>query len=116
MIMANFNIDFNELVSSSKKTLFAGRANGRKAFQHFQLKDYDVKSNDILHFEIPDDIVISSSYFLGMLENILPEFDRTEDFYSHSRYQGKVCEAGMLKELDRAVERGLYKNEPFFHE
>ncbi|MGM7742953.1 hypothetical protein ACS780_20625 [Yersinia enterocolitica] len=114
MTMADIFIDFTKLVRNQHKTLFAGRANGRRASEFFGVDNFDVEKNDILLFKIPQDIVISSSYFLGMLENILPNFRSAAEFYSRARLGNQVYEAGMLKELDRAVERGLYKNEPFF--
>lgn len=114
MTMADIIIDFNELVRSQHKTLFAGRANGRKASELFGVDKFDRENKDILKFEIPKDIVVSSSYFLGMLENILPKFTSLTDFYTFARLGNENYKEGMLKELDRALERGLYNNEPFF--
>lgn len=112
--MADILIDFNVLVKNQDKTLFAGRANGRRASELFGVDKFDKDSNDNLNFEIPKDIVVSSSYFLGMLENILPKFTSIPDFYSRTKLGNTEYKEGMLKELDRALERGLYKNEPFF--
>lgn len=114
MTMADILIDFNTLVKSQHKTLFAGRANGRKASELFGVDRFDYANNDVLNFEVPADIVVSSSYFLGMLENILPKFTSIPEFYSKTKLGGVDYKEGMLKELDRALERGLYKNEPFF--
>ncbi|OZQ45717.1 hypothetical protein CIG61_13565 [Klebsiella variicola] len=112
--MALININFNRLVSNQHKTLFAGRANGRKASELFGVDKFDISNDDYLNFIIPQDIVVSSSYFLGMLENILPNFTSIPEFYSRAKLDNSAYKEGMLKELDRAVERGLYKNEPFF--
>lgn len=114
MTMAQINIDFSTLVNSQHKTLFAGRANGRKASELFGVDAFDISSDDSLNFIIPQDIVVSSSYFLGMLENILPSFTSIPEFYARAKLANNAYQEGMLKELERAVERGLYKNEPFF--
>ncbi|EEU9992387.1 hypothetical protein ACUOJI_00850 [Escherichia coli] len=114
MTMAQINIDFNTLVNNQHKTLFAGRANGRKASELFGVDQFDIANDDYLNFIIPQDIVVSSSYFLGMLENILPNFTSIPEFYSRAKLGNSTYKEGMLKELERAVERGLYKNEPFF--
>ncbi|HCD8260595.1 hypothetical protein ABS849_28910 [Klebsiella pneumoniae] len=114
MKMADILVDFNKLVNTQHKTLFAGRANGRRASELFGVDSFDVNSNDVLTFKIPQNVVVSSSYFLGMLENILPRFSSTSQFYAKARLGEHDYEIGMLTELERAVERGLYKNEPFF--
>lgn len=112
--MPDIIIDFNKLVKDSNKKLFAGRSNGRQAFNFFGVDNFSVSSNDRLCLSIPGDIVISSSYFLGMLETILPKFTSPSEFYSRTILDGHEYKEGMLSELDRAVRRGLHKNEPFF--
>lgn len=114
MKMADILVDFNRLVNTQHKTLFAGRANGRKASEFFGVDLFDVNGNDFLTFIIPENIVVSSSYFLGMLENILPKFSSTSQFYEKAKIGDDDYQMGMLTELERAVDRGLYKNEPFF--
>lgn len=114
MKMSNVTIDFNKLVSGTEKKLFAGRANGQHAYDFFKVKSFDVNNDDKLYLSIPKGVVVSSSYFLGMLETILPKFSTPKDFYKRTILDGKVYEEGMLSEFDRAVKRGLHKNEPFF--
>lgn len=112
--MSDIIIDFNRLVKDSNKRLFAGRSNGRQAFSFFGIDGFSVSSNDRLYLSIPKGIVVSSSYFLGMLETILPKFASPSEFYNRTILDGHEYKEGMLSELDRAVRRGLHKNEPFF--
>ncbi|MDD9211298.1 hypothetical protein [Aeromonas dhakensis] len=112
--MSDITIDFNRLVKSNNKKLFAGRSNGREAFSFFGMDKFCPSQNDKLRMTIPNGIVISSSYFLGMLENILPKYSSPSEFYKKMILDGKEYKEGMLSELDRAVRRGLHKNEPFF--
>ncbi|WP_144413930.1 hypothetical protein [Yersinia aleksiciae] len=112
--MSNITIDFNKLVLGSAKKLFAGRANGQQAYDYFKLNEFNTGSSDRISIFIPNDIVVSSSYFLGMLENILPKFSKPSDFYKITLLDGKDYKEGMLAEFDRAVKRGLRKNAPLF--
>jgi hypothetical protein len=114
MKMSDIIIDFNKLVKDSNKKLFAGRSNGRQAFSFFGIDSFCASSDDRLRLSIPKGIVVSSSYFLGMLETILPKFSSPSEFYSRTILDGHDYKEGMLSELDRAVRRGLHKNEPFF--
>lgn len=114
MNMSQINIDFKRIATNQSKKLFAGRANGQEAYEFFQINQFDVDGNDRINLSIPKDIVVSSSYFLGMLEKILPKFKSPKDFYAVTQVDGKEYNEGMLSELDRAVKRGLHKNEPFF--
>ncbi len=114
MKMSDIIIDFNKLVKDSNKKLFAGRSNGRQAFSFFGINSFRASHDDRLCLSIPKGIVISSSYFLGMLETILPKFSSPSEFYSRMIIDGHEYKEGMLSELDRAVRRGLHKNEPFF--
>ena len=114
MKMADITIDFNKLVKDSNKKLFAGRSNGRQAYDYFNIGKFCTISNDRLYLLIPKGIVVSSSYFLGMLETVLPKFSSPSEFYSRTVLDGREYKEGMLSELDRAVRRGLHKNVPFF--
>ncbi|WP_231576080.1 hypothetical protein [Rahnella sp. WP5] len=112
--MSNITIDFNKLVVGSNKKLFAGRANGKTAYDYFEVNLFNVESDDTLSLSIPDGVVVSSSYFLGLLEKILPKFSSPKDLYKRTKLDGKSYQEGMLAEFDRAVKRGLHRNEPFF--
>lgn len=114
MKMSDIIIDFNKLVKGSNKKLFAGRSNGREACVFFGINNFCISNNDRLNLSIPKGIVVSSSYFLGMLETILPKFSSPSELYSRMNLDGHDYQEGMLSELDRAVRRGLHKNEPFF--
>ncbi|WP_109397206.1 hypothetical protein [Proteus faecis] len=114
MKMSDIIIDFNKLVKNSNKKLFAGRSNGREAFNFFGVNNFKSPQYDKFYLSIPKGIVISSSYFLGMLETILPNYSSPSEFYSKIFLDGNEYKEGMLSELDRAVRRGLHKNEPFF--
>ncbi|WP_350262730.1 hypothetical protein AAF463_23920 (plasmid) [Pantoea sp. BJ2] len=112
--MSKINIDFNRIAKDQSKRLFAGRANGQEAYKYFNISSFSHESNDRLNLSIPEGVVVSSSYFLGMLEKVLPKFRSPKDFYAITSMDGKDYHEGMLTELDRAVRRGLHKNEPFF--
>lgn len=114
MIMSKINIDFSKLSSKQNKMLFAGRANGQEAFRYFKIDSFRKEDQDSINLSIPDGVVVSSSYFLGMLENILPKFSTPKDFYAATKLDGQIYQEGMLSELDRAVKRGLHRNEPLF--
>lgn len=114
MQMSKIDIDFRKIAKDQSKRLFAGRANGQEAYDFFEIARFEADGNDRINLSIPEDVVISSSYFLGMLEKILPKFKSPRDFYAITCIDGKKYNEGMLSELDRAVKRGLHKNEPFF--
>ncbi|NCF07966.1 hypothetical protein [Kosakonia sp. MH5] len=114
MNMAKIVIDFNRLLKGTNKKLFAGRENGKQAYEYFKISDFEPDSDDFLELSIPKDIVVSSSYYLGMLEKLLPKFSSPKEFYKKTIFEGKEYQEGMLTELDRAVRRGLHKNVPFF--
>lgn len=114
MKMSSVIIDFNKLVGDSSKKLFAGRANGQEAYNYFHLQNFGTSSSDRICIRIPDDVVVSSSYFLGMLERIIPKFNKPSDLYSVTLLEDVQYKEGMLSEFDRAVKRGLRKNAPLF--
>ncbi|EIU7558060.1 hypothetical protein L6F17_003202 [Providencia rettgeri] len=111
--MAEIIINFNELILGEKK-LFAGRANGRKACEKFNVQSFKPYTNDILSFKLPMNIVVSSSYFLGMLENVISKYDSPSELFKQIIINGKPYAEGDYVELDRAIKRGLHKNESFF--
>lgn len=112
MNMPKITVDFSRLVSKSNKTLFAGRANGQEAYLFFKINTFN--KGDTIELDVPSEVIVSSSYFLGMLEKILPLFKNTSELYASTQIKGKQYKEGMLEEFDRAVKRGLHKNEPFF--
>lgn len=114
MNMSKIDIDFKKIAKNQSKKLFAGRANGQEAYEFFQINRFEADGSDRINLSIPEDIVVSSSYFLGMLEKILPKFRSPKEFYAITWVDGKQYNEGMLSELERAVKRGLHKNEPFF--
>lgn len=114
MKMSKISIDFNKIANEQSKRLFAGRANGQEAYKYFNISSFNPEKDDRLDLSVPDGIVVSSSYFLGMLEKVLPKFSSPKEFYAVTSVDGEAYREGMLTELDRAVRRGLHKNEPFF--
>lgn len=112
MNMSDIKVDFEKLVSQNNKKLFAGRANGQHAYSYFHMDKFS--KGDTIEIKIPKDVIVSSSYYLGMLEKILPLFKSTSELYESTRFEGSEYKEGMLEEFDRAVKRGLHKNEPFF--
>lgn len=114
MNMSNVTIDFNKLVGSTTKKLFAGRANGQEAYNYFKLKQFKTDGHDLIYIVMPDNIVVSSSYFLGMLEKIMPNYSKPSDLFKVTMLDGEQYKEGMLSEFDRAVKRGLRKNAPLF--
>lgn len=113
MNMANIIVNFNELARDGKR-LFAGRANGKMAYEKFNVGNFRPNTEDVLSFQIPDDIVVSSSYFLGMLETILPQFKTPSELFKQVKVNDQIYSDGRFVELERAVKRGLHRNEPFF--
>lgn len=114
MNMANVTVDFNYLAKDGKK-LFAGRANGKMAYEKFNVDAFRPNTEDVLYFKIPDDVVVSSSYFLGLLEVILPKFKAPSDLFKQVKVNDKDYSEGEFTELERAVKRGLHRNVPFFN-
>lgn len=112
--MSNAIIDFEKLVGNTTKKLFAGRANGQEAYNFFRLNDFGKSNTDRLYIKIPAGVVVSSSYFLGMLEKIIPKYARPSDLFKVTLLDGVEYQEGMLTEFDRAVKRGLRKNAPLF--
>ncbi|CAI1578952.1 Uncharacterised protein [Serratia proteamaculans] len=112
MNMSEIKIDFEKLVSQNSKRLFAGRANGQQAYVYFNINNFS--KGDVLELNVPQEVIVSSSYYLGMLEKILPLFNNTTEFYKSTKYKGVEYKEGMLEEFDRAVKRGLHKNEALF--
>lgn len=110
--MSEIKVDFEKLVSQNGKRLFAGRANGQQARDFFKVNEFN--KGDTIELNVPNQVIVSSSYFLGMLETILPLFKNTKELFDCIRIKGEVYKEGTLEEFDRAIKRGLYKNEPFF--
>jgi hypothetical protein len=105
--MSSFVVDINDLIKeNSNKRLFSGRSNGEDAFKFFKLNV--VNENDILELKVPSEVVISSSYFLGMLEKIMWLYDDVNIYKKH--VNESHLNSDNLKEYQRAVKRGFYKN------
>jgi hypothetical protein len=100
-------VDIKDLVAKApNKKLFTGRSNGEKAFQYFKL--YNFSNDERVVLKIPTNIVISSSYFLGLLENIMFKYQDLNEFKKHID-DSELSDAN-LREFNRAVKRGFFEN------
>jgi hypothetical protein len=109
--MKNFDIQFQLLIKENKnKSLFSGRTNGEQAYNFFELSG--ASKDDMINISVPEEIIISSSYFLGLLEKVMRKFD---DLLEYRKHVNAANLSGQnLKEYERAVTRGFYKNTSFF--
>lgn len=109
--MAEYTIEFRRLLGDApEKRLFSGRSNGEKAHKFFKLDK--ANKNDFFKLRVPDNVVISSSYFLGMLEDIMRNYNSLEELKNH--VDSSALDGETLMEYNRAVKRGFYTNRGFF--
>jgi hypothetical protein len=109
--MKNIEIDINKLLKETpSKKLFTGRSNGEKAYQYFHLET--VESDDEIKLIVPPEVVVSSSYFLGMLERIMRKYEKIEQF--KGKIDSSALKGETLQEFYRAINRGFYKNTGLF--
>lgn len=95
-------IDLSSLESEGKR-LLSGRENGKKAFELFKLSKY---TNDTrLVLKNGDKLVITNSYFLGMLESIIRKHSVKSELLDHMDYDG--ISHNNRKELLRGINRGF---------
>ncbi|RUO44541.1 hypothetical protein CWE23_00395 [Idiomarina aquatica] len=109
--MATYKIEFRRLLEDApEKRLFSGRSNGEKAHEFFKLDHAD--KTDFFELEVPEEVVVSSSYFLGMLEDIMRKYDSVDELKQH--LDSSSLKGDTLAEYKRALKRGFYTNRGFF--
>lgn len=94
-----FNLDED----LQKKKLLAGNKNGESFIKDKGVKDFD-KINKIKLY-VPEDIVISSSFFVGMFNNFYKKFKNLEEIYSSIEYNDKPYVPNKIPELQRSIMR-----------
>lgn len=93
-----------------ENSLLSGRKNGEKAYEYFKLNDFTKES--VIRLKSSGSVVITNSYFLGMLEAIFKKYDLVDDLYKHLDYSD-LSELNK-EELIRGIKRGFAKNKSPF--
>lgn len=98
-----FNLDED----LEKKKLLAGNKNGENFIKDKGIKDFD-KIHKIKLY-VPEDIVITSSFFVGMFNNFYKKFKNLEEIYSSIEYNDKPYVPNKIPELQRSIMRCFSK-------
>lgn len=99
-------IDFERLGSKGEKRLLTGRSNGQTAYEFYGLDKFDASGT--LVFKSSEDLVVSNSYFLGMLQEIFIRYQEVNELYKHIDSDG--LSLINKDELVRSIRRGFAKN------
>ncbi|EAR62899.1 hypothetical protein [Neptuniibacter caesariensis] len=95
-------IDLNTLKKEGKR-LLSGRDNGHQAYELFELAQHTSETKLVL--KNGSDLVITNSYFLGMLEEIIKKYEVKADLLNHMDYDD--VSQNNRKELLRGINRGF---------
>lgn len=101
--MLKIIIDFNKISGETGKRLFAGRENGKQGQILFGLNS--IEKDVIFDIRIGAGIVVSSSYYFGLLKEHAIIFDNSTEFLKAVYLNGEKYQKSILPELDRAVRR-----------
>jgi hypothetical protein len=95
-------INIQDLANGGKK-LLSGRENGKSAYTKCKLINLDKDGTLILRNDTG--VVISNSYFLGMLTDVFVNYDSKKKMLEHIDFKG-LSETNR-KELVRGINRGF---------
>ncbi|WP_353293524.1 hypothetical protein [Thalassolituus maritimus] len=98
-------IDFDRITETSKLGLLSGRDNGVAARKLFHVANGDITPDTRVKIKDNDSVVVSNSYFLGLLEDIFKIHKSKEDLLEHIDYT-ELSKTNQ-KELLRGVNRGF---------
>jgi len=98
-------IDLQRITKTSSLGLLSGRDNGVAARSLFHVTVEDITSDTLVKIEDNDSVVVSNSYFLGLLEDIFKVHKSKEDLLEHLDYT-ELSKANQ-KELLRGINRGF---------
>ena len=95
-------INIQDLASGGKQ-LLSGRENGKLAYKKFNL--VNLKKSGTIILKNDDGVIISNSYFLGMLTAVFKNYDSKKQMLEHIDFKG-LSETNK-KELVRGINRGF---------
>ena len=98
-------IDFKRLSDDSNLKLLSGRDNGIKAKDFFNVHQENITSDTVIVVKSGDKLVISNSYFLGLLEDFFRMHNDKRDLLNHLDYS--ALSTTNQKELIRGINRGF---------
>lgn len=101
--MTNMIIDFNKCSTEIGKKLFAGKENGKQGKIYFGLNI--IREDVIFDIKMESGIVVSSSYYFGLLKEHVIIFNNGNEFLENVYLNGEKYQKSVLPELDRAVRR-----------
>lgn len=106
------DIDFQKQYPNA--TLFAGRKNGQRARDVIlaEIPEFDNADNKFI-FHCSERQLITSSYFLGLLEHYLVQFENIGDVLEHIDLTN-LNNPASLEECIRAIRRGSATNGGLF--
>jgi hypothetical protein len=106
------DIDFKKQYPDA--TLFAGRKNGQRAREIIMTAKSELdKADKKIAFHCSEEQLITSSYFLGLLEEYLVQFETIEDVFEHINLSD-LNNPASLNECKRAIRRGAATNGGLF--
>ena len=98
-------IDFSKVSKSSDLRLLSGRDNGVEARKLFHVTINELTTETIVKITDNKEVVVSNSYFLGLLEDLFRIHTSKEDLLHHIDY--KELSHINQKELLRGINRGF---------
>lgn len=101
-------MDFGIISKEKNKSLFSGRQNGCEYAQDYNLTSFD--NRPLLHFIVPENIVIAGSFYLGLLEKYFQLFTNKEECYKYITYNSEYYEKNKVPELERGMDRAFRLN------
>lgn len=101
--MPKIIIDFNNISEKTGKKLFAGRENGKQGQTLFGFGS--IEKDVMFDIKIGSGIVVSSSYYFGLLKEHAIIFNNGNEFLEKVYFNGEKYQKSILPELDRAVRR-----------
>lgn len=99
-------VNFDKLNNLGTKQLLSGRTNGEAAFSYYKLEAFT--RADILVLKSTGNIVVTHSYFLGMLEGVFNLYEEVDDLHRHIDCTG--LSPLNKEELARGIKRGFSRN------
>lgn len=100
-------VNLTDLTKTSGLRLLAGRDNGEEAKIHFNLSEGEYSLENTLVIIDEGEVVVSNSYFLGMLEDLFHKYETKVELIKHIEFN--QLSITNQKELLRGINRAYSK-------